>query len=173
MAALRAALEQLQLKNVSTFIQSGNVLFESRPQNPLRLSSVIEGVLIKEFGVASLVIVVTGQQLERVVMHAPDTFGVWPAQYCYDVAFLKPPVAARSICSTIRLRDGVDQAVAANDVLYFQRLREKASQSHLSELVNHPAYKSMTIRNWKTTTELDRLIRSMPGVGGNPLASDR
>ena len=159
MADLRACLGQLQLRNLTTYIQSGNVLFESRYKSPLRLSTVIENALTREFGFASLVVIVTEEQLERVITQAPAAFGVQPAQYRYDVAFLKPPIAARDVLSTIRLKDGVDEAFEANGVLYLQRLIARASQSHLPKLIDHPAYKNMTIRNWRTTTELHRLIR--------------
>jgi uncharacterized protein (DUF1697 family) len=158
MADLRACLEQLQLKNVGTYIQSGNVLFESSHKNPLRVSGTIEEALTNEFGFASVVVLVTEEQLERVVTQAPTGFGAQPERYLYDVAFLKPPISAQNILATVRLKDGVDRAFEANNVLYFQRLKERASQSQLSKLTMHPAYKSMTIRNWKTTTELHRLI---------------
>jgi uncharacterized protein (DUF1697 family) len=146
------------LKNVSTYIQSGNVLFDSTVKNAVRLSSLIENALTTAFGVSCPVVVVSELQLGHVIKQAPPTFGVQPDQYRYDVAFLKPPISAREVLSTIRLRDGVDQAFAANDVLYLQKLKERATQSCLPKLIGHPAYKSMTIRNWKTTTELHRLM---------------
>jgi len=160
MPRLRACLENLQLKNVSTYIQSGNVIFESQHRNLPRLSVEIEAALTRDFGFPSVVMVVSAAQLEQVIAQAPPMFGEQSAEYRYDVAFLKPPAAARDILSTIRLKEGVDQAFAANDVLYFQRLTERASQSHLPRLTSHPAYKIMTIRNWNTATQLHRLIRS-------------
>jgi uncharacterized protein (DUF1697 family) len=159
MADLRARLGRLPLKNVRTYIQSGNVLFESRLTDPLRLSRMIEDALTGEFGIATPVVVVTEEQLERVITQAPAGFGGRPQEYLYDVVFLKPPIAARDVLSTVRLKDGVDQAYAGRDVLYLQRLKERASQSHLPKLTQHPAYKSMTIRNWKTTNQLQRLVR--------------
>ena len=164
MAELRAHLEQVGLKNVSTYIQSGNVLFESRRQNPLQLSGIIEGTLTEKFGFALLAVVVTEDQLEQVIKQAPPAFGATPAEYRYDVAFLKPPIAAQEVLSTIRLKEGVDLAFEANNVLYFQRLNDRASQSYLPKIINHPAYKNMTIRNWKTTTELHRLIRCKENI---------
>ena len=67
---------------------------------------------------------------------------------------------ARLILPTLSLKDEVDQAFEQNDVLYFSRLIARASHSHLPKLIRHPAYSSMTVRNWKTTTELCRLIGS-------------
>src|SRR5688572_17647478 len=76
MSALRTCLGQLQFTNVRTYIQSGNVLFKSRLKSALRLSGIIEEALTCEFGIASLTVVVTEEQLERVVTQAPAAFGV-------------------------------------------------------------------------------------------------
>jgi uncharacterized protein (DUF1697 family) len=43
-------------------------------------------------------------------------------------------------------------------VLYSSRLIIRAAQSHLSKVVSLPIYQSMTIRNWKTTTTLLRMM---------------
>ena len=54
---------------------------------------------------------------------------------------------------------GVDDAYAGTDVLYFARLISKARQSRLPRLITMPVYKSMTIRNWNTTTKLLKLMK--------------
>jgi uncharacterized protein (DUF1697 family) len=60
-------------------------------------------------------------------------------------------------------RPGVDEAHAGPGALYFSRVASKAAQSLLPRLVSMPIYKSMTIRNWNTTTALLRLL---DGRGG-------
>jgi uncharacterized protein (DUF1697 family) len=155
---VRRVFEDLGCKAVTTYIQSGNVLFESKFRNTETLSVAIEAALAAEFDRKLPVLVLTGEQLERVTKNAPPGFGDNPARYRYDVAFVKPPMRAQLILPTLPLRDGVDQAFERNDVLYFSRLTVKASQSHLPKLTRHPAYGSMTIRNWNTTTELFRLV---------------
>jgi uncharacterized protein (DUF1697 family) len=59
---------------------------------------------------------------------------------------------------SVQTKEGVDEARAGIGVLYFSRLISKASQSRLTRLVSLPVYKSMTIRNWNTTTALLRLM---------------
>jgi uncharacterized protein (DUF1697 family) len=157
MAELRACFERLNLNDVTTYIQSGNVLFDSRVINAARLSGVIEEALAAEFGCNSIVVVVSEGQLGKVVTQAPPGFGADPAQYRYDVVFLKPPTRAPDVLP-ISLKGGVDEAFAGSGVLYFSRLNERATQSHLPRLINHPAYRSMTIRNWNTISKLSRLI---------------
>jgi len=160
MRDLRRVFEDLGCKSVATYIQSGNVLFESKLKNTEMLTATLEAALAAVFSRPFSVVVLTREQLERVVTNAPPGFGADPARYRYDVVFVKPPVRAGSILPTISLHDCVDEAFERNEVLYFSRLTARASQSHLPKLIRHPAYSSMTVRNWRTTTELCRLISS-------------
>jgi uncharacterized protein (DUF1697 family) len=45
-------------------------------------------------------------------------------------------------------------------VLYFSRLIAKATQIKLSKVASMPMYKSMTIRNWNTTTKLLSMLEA-------------
>lgn len=159
MPELRAALERAGFRNVTTYIQSGNVLFESNLKSSARLSRAIEEAVAREVGCTAPVVIVTQEQLESIVINAPPGFGTDPGRYRYDVIFIRPPLCARDILPTISLKDGVDEASESNGALYFTRLIKRSSQSHLSKIVNTAAYKSMTIRNWNTTRELYRLLK--------------
>jgi uncharacterized protein (DUF1697 family) len=159
MPELRVCLESMGLKNVTTYIQSGNVLFESRLKNTAELSRRIEQALSEELLKAAQAVVVSQQELENVVTKAPSAFGADPSRYRYDVAFIKAPLRARELVLTIDLKEGVDEVFEGNGVLYFTRLTSKASQSRLPRLTATPAYKSMTLRNWTTVTKLYELIR--------------
>jgi uncharacterized protein (DUF1697 family) len=63
-------------------------------------------------------------------------------------------MTAATAMEQMRVRDGVDSAVAGDGVVYQSRLAERASQSYFSKFVGTPAYKQSTIRNWRTTTKL-------------------
>jgi uncharacterized protein (DUF1697 family) len=160
MSDLRSVFESLGCQDVTTYIQSGNVLFTSALKNTASLAVSIERALSAKFAGTFPVVVLTGQKLERVTANAPPGFGQDPARYRYDVIFLRPPSRAALILPTISLRQGVDEALERNGVLYLRRLTIRASESHLSRLTRNAAYSSMTVRNWKTTTALCRLIGS-------------
>lgn len=158
MAELRRCLENAGFKNVSTYIQSGNVFLESQARDLTRLTSSIETLLSAEFGYTALIVLVSADQLGRVIQEAPEGFGTEPETYRYDVIFFRPPFRAREVLPTVKLKKGVDEAFAGDQVIYSRRLISKASQSHVSKLVSHPAYKGMTIRNWNTTSKLHKLM---------------
>ena len=158
MPALKACFENHGFTDVATYIQSGNVLFESIENNLERLTRDIEETLSAEFSYESRVVVVSYEQLKSAVEHAPKGFRSKPAEYRYDVLFLKAPLAANEAMKSIATRDGVDEAFPGKRVIYFSRLIARASQSYLSRVVGLPVYQNMTIRNWNTTTKLLALM---------------
>jgi uncharacterized protein (DUF1697 family) len=157
MPALKAAFESGGFEDVSTYIQSGNVLFGAR-DGAAALTTRIERLLESTFGLPLSVVVRSRSQMRTIVERAPRGFGSEPDAYRYDVIFLKEPLTARTAMRTVPTRPGVDEAWAGTGVLYFSRLASRASQSRLSKVVSMPIYKSMTIRNWNTTTKLLRML---------------
>jgi len=98
------------------------------------------------------------KEMAAIVGRAPDGFGRQPDKYRYDVIFLGSPLTPGQAIAKIATKPGVDQARPGTGVLYFSRLISKASQSQLARIVSLPIYKSMTIRNWRTTTTLLQLM---------------
>jgi uncharacterized protein (DUF1697 family) len=157
MTALRASFEALGLRDVSTYIQSGNVLFSTDADLP-RLCKRVEAALSKQFGYQATVVLRSRPQMQRIVERAPDGFGGDAARYRYDVVFLREPLSAREVLPSIPTRAGVDTIHAGDGVVYCSRLIERATQSYLSRLISLPQYKQMTTRNWNTTTKLLKLM---------------
>jgi uncharacterized protein (DUF1697 family) len=157
MSALRAQFEGLGLRSVSTYIQSGNVLFSSNEPRAA-LVKKLEKSLSREFSYTASLMLRSQVQMKRIVEFAPEHFGTKPARYRYDVLFLKEPLTAKRALESVSTKEGVDEVVAGAGVLYFSRLIAKATQSHLPRLVAKPVYQQMTIRNWHTTTKLLALL---------------
>ena len=156
-ADLRNALEASGYGDVSTYIQSGNVLFAaSRPR--AELERHVERVLEARFGFPIVVVVRSHSQLRRIVEHAPDGFGAEPGTYHSDVVFLKAPLTAKQAMRVVELRDGVDEAWPGNGVVYFARLSAERTKSKMGKIVGTPEYQQMTIRSWTTTQKLAGLL---------------
>jgi len=58
-------------------------------------------------------------------------------------------------------REGVDKVWPGDGVIYSQRLSSLRTKSRLGKIVGTPAYKSMTIRSWGTTTKLLEIVRTI------------
>ena len=158
MPDLKACFQANGFEDVSTYIQSGNVIFGSRDGRASELTMRIEEMLGSTFGLPLSVVLRSRAQMRAIVGRAPEGFGTEPARYRYDVIFLREPLTAKTVIESVPTRPGVDEAHAGSGVLYFSRLASRASQSRLSKIVSMPIYQSMTIRNWNTTTTLLRMM---------------
>lgn len=156
MADLRAAFEAMGFADVSTYIASGNVLFNGPRRKREELAEEIERELTSEFGIDLRVVVITAAQLRKVVNEAPDGFGA-PGYRC-DVLFLRKPLTPAKAIAVAETKEGVDQVWKGPGVLYFSRLDARASSSRMGKIMTTPVYKDMTIRSWSTTTRLHALM---------------
>jgi uncharacterized protein (DUF1697 family) len=158
MTELKACFEAQGLRDVVTYIQSGNVLFSTPDAKASELTRRIETALSKTFDYEARVVVRSRAQMHEIVARAPKGFGAEPAKYRYDVIFVKEPLTAAKAIEGVPTREGVDRAHVGPGVLYFSRLISKATQSRLAKVVSMPIYQHLTIRNWNTTTKLVALV---------------
>jgi uncharacterized protein (DUF1697 family) len=157
MADLKTCFVEMGFVNVVTYIQSGNVLFDSNDTNQLQLIQQIEKGLSESFNYNSKIVLLSQQLLNQLINTAPQGFGVYPDEYRYDVIFLKQPLTSEEALSKIKTKEGVDFVTTGNGVLYFSRLSNMSSQSQMTKMIGTAIYKEMTIRNWNTTTKLAEL----------------
>ena len=163
MADLKASFEEMGFSNVLTYIQSGNVVFQSDDKDKAVLTDKIEKGLSKRFNFLARVVVVSHKELAAIVRAAPDGFGNDEKKFRDDVIFLKEPLTPKEAMKAVSTREGVDTAHAGKQALYFSRLISRAAQSHLTKIIGSPVYQNMTIRNWNTTTKLLALMEGKNG----------
>ncbi len=158
MARLREVLAARGFDSIRTYIQSGNVVLSAPGHGEGDVTAVVEDALREDFGVDTVVVTVTADALRTAVSQAPPGFGEAPDEYLYDVVFLRPHVSPTEVHPLVRLREEVDDCWAGARVLYFRRLEARRTASYLSKILALPAYKDMTIRNWRTTTTLAEMM---------------
>jgi uncharacterized protein (DUF1697 family) len=160
MSTLRKCLEELGFTNITTFIASGNVILDSS-KKPIDIKIMTEkalSVCIKLDSDVIKVLVLTCKQLQAIIDHKPKGFGEHPERYHSDAIFLMEIDVKRAI-SLFNPREGVDKVWPGYGVIYSQRLSAMRTKSRLSKIMGTSEYKSMTIRNWSTTTTLLRLMK--------------
>ncbi len=159
MMSLKKLLEGLGFSDVSTYIASGNVIVKSS-KSPAQIKAQIEKALPKNFKLDQeliKVLVLTRSQLEAVVSKKPKGFGGKPALYHSDAIFLIDISPAEAF-KVFNPKEGVDVVWKGRGVIYSQRLSALRTKSRLNKIMGTPAYASMTIRNWNTTTKLLELL---------------
>lgn len=162
MSELKVCLEKLGYDNVTTYINSGNVLFSSS-KTSAELAEQIEEALVKGFKFDSeliKVLVLSDAQLEKVIQSAPKGFGTHSETYHSDAVFLIGQ-SVESAIGEFEIHPEVDRLWEGQGMVYFQRLSAKRTKSRLSKIVMKPIYKSMTIRSWNTVLKLQQRLESL------------
>ncbi len=155
MADLRAALADMGLDDVSTYIQSGNVLFRSSI-SPATLPTAIEQAIDGAFGLAVKVVLRTSGQLAGVVKHNPLTTGGRDLTKLHVTFLASKPAAARVA--------GIDaDGFLPDEIRVLEREvylhcpagygRTKLNNAFLERTLGTVG----TTRNWNTVTTLARL----------------
>lgn len=160
MVELKKCLEELEFSNISTFIASGNVILTSDKRAD-EVQAQIEKALPESFKLDSeliKILVLTRNQLQAIIDNKPEGFGEQPDKYHSDAIFLMGIDAAQAL-PVFNPKEGVDKVWLGNGVIYSQRLSALRTKSRLSRIVGTPAYQSMTIRSWSTTTKLLEILK--------------
>lgn len=157
MAELAGAFRDAGYQEVSTYIQSGNVLFTADRATGPELEDAIERTLQGRFGIPVLVVVRSREELAATIAAAPADHGSGALRS--DVFFLKHPLTAEAAYAALpQLRDGVDSVAPGPGALYFSRVAAQATRTRIQRFMAMPVFQQITVRNWRTTTRLSELL---------------
>ena len=158
MADLKLMCEKLELKNVKTYIQSGNLIFNSDRQNS-DLENELEKAILENFGFEVPVIVRTEKELETSIKNNPF-FDKDVDINQLHLTFLKEKPS----------QDDVDKILTYNYEPDEFKIKDKdtfifcSGKYHQSRLTNSFFEKQLmvgaTTRNWKTVMKLSELIKN-------------
>jgi uncharacterized protein (DUF1697 family) len=158
METVRASFEALGLKEVSTYVQSGNVLFQTKATGEAALAKKIAARLGKDLGFTPGVLVLSAADLARVVAGNPllEEKGVDPSKL--HVTFLDGPAPAAGLEKMQGLASPRERLVCRGTTVYLY-CPDGYGRSKLTNNTFERALKvGATTRNWKTVTTLAGLL---------------
>jgi uncharacterized protein (DUF1697 family) len=158
MAALRERLDP-DFARVRSYIQTGNVVLDT-DLSAAEVQAHIERGLPTWFDLdldLIRVLALDSRAYGSVLADAPAGFGAQPETYRYDVGFYMG-VTAAEVEQHIVTNPDVDAVHCGERAFYHRRVAALASRSRVSKIIGTPVYASLTIRNWRTTEALGRLL---------------
>ncbi|MBP7775200.1 MAG: DUF1697 domain-containing protein [Candidatus Saccharimonadales bacterium] len=155
MAELRHVFENRGFADVSTYINSGNVIFSA---GIVPRVTDIERAIAKHFGFAVETLVISQAKLASVAKAIPDEWTNDTEQKS-DVVFLFPDIDKPDILSTVGYNPAVESMIYLPGVIITNISRNNQPKSSLLKLVGTPLYQRMTIRNVNTVRKLAELAR--------------
>jgi uncharacterized protein (DUF1697 family) len=159
MTDVRACLEAREYQRVSTYIQSGNVLFDTDESDVAKLTVAIEKAFFEAFGTNVPVFLRSHREMKKIIAEAPREWKNGGALR-RNVAFLRKPLTASRAVAGMDPKPAVDSVKAGDGVVYMSTVMTRLKQSGFPKIVGKPIYRDMTIRNYTTCQKLLALLET-------------
>ena len=166
MADLRGAFEQAGFAEVSTYINSGNVLFSTDGDAAAAGSAEVatlrercEKIMRENFAVTNPVLVISARELCETMQHAPDWWGDDP-DIKHNAIFMLPPLTAAEACAEIGdIYPEYERIASWGQLIFWSAPLKTFGRTRLSQkLVGTDLYLQTTIRNANTARKLAQLV---------------
>ena len=156
MADLKACFEQLGFDDVSTYIASGNVLFESG-DDAAGLATTIEAAIEQRFELPVKVVVLDRASYARIVKAIPKPW-IGDGTLRANVAFVRRGTDAKAVVRDLEPDPAVEEVKAVKGAILWATRRDALNRSVMRKLIAGAAYKELTVRNLNTTLKLQELL---------------
>lgn len=161
MSELRECFERAGFTNVSTYINSGNVLFESDETNAESLVGMCEIAIERQFGFAVVTMVISASELYNALDNAPSWWVNGAEKTRNDALFVIPPTTAEEVLIEIQKKSSkVDKFATHGQVVFWSLPMAEYNKSVVPKIIGTPIYRRITIRSSKTAKKLYELAKT-------------
>jgi uncharacterized protein (DUF1697 family) len=155
MPALREALEEAGFTDVQTYLQSGNIVVESRAK-PETVRKKVEQLIEQRFGLEIAVVVRTRAELAAVVKRNPHA-KVATNPKAYQVTFLEQKLPAKTVRELEEAAADDERVVVSGREVYAWHPQTIARSKLWAKLAGKDLGVTATSRNWTTVEALVEL----------------
>jgi uncharacterized protein (DUF1697 family) len=155
MKKLKVTFEKLGFRGVTTYINSGNVLFDSAE---IPVVSSIEKAIKKDFGFEVKTLIRSQENIENLCDNIPE-FWENNSEMKTDVLFLWDEMDKPETTKLITQNPEVDTLIYHPGAIIWHIKKIDYNKSGMHKFVGTRVYKSMTARNVNTVRRLEEILR--------------
>jgi len=160
MKELKVLFEELGFTNISTYINSGNVIFESTNQKTTtELTNNIEATLGKSCGFPIRTLVIPAITLSNICAVIPAEWNN-DTKMKTDVLFLWDQFDNKKTLKLINTNPDVDHLIYESGAIIWNLDRADYNKSGMNKFIGTEVYKHMTARNINTVRKLWALLQA-------------
>ena len=157
MEELRKHFSAMNLQNVKTYIQSGNVLFDSDEKNLEKLKSQIESGLQNKLGYFVDVMIRSVDELRKIVKKNPFAEHAEDSNAKLYVGFLAARPKKTDVEILLSKQNEIESYSLSGNELYILIWKDKQKRPFSNNNVEKILKTSCTTRNWNTVYKMIKL----------------
>ena len=160
MDALKKLCADLKFKNVQTFIQSGNIIFNFKKNHTGKISELLKTAIEKIFGFDVPVVTCTISELENIIQSNPFINDTTKDQSFLHVSFLSGIPAPGKMDALKQLNFQPDDFIEIENVIYLYCPGGYGNTKLTNNFFENKLKLTATTRNWKTINELLKMAQN-------------
>jgi uncharacterized protein (DUF1697 family) len=158
MSALKEGFTALGFAQVTTYINSGNIIFKTKENDARKLEKKIEQMLVKEYKLDSRVVVRSLAEMEQLVDSLPQNWNS-DSRWRYNVIFLRHTVDSEEILKDLPIKQDIEEVLYRPGTLLWSAQVDELNRANMLKLASRKLYQEMTVRNTNTTKKLCELMK--------------
>jgi len=156
MKELVSHLEALKLKNVRTYIQSGNVVFDTEKKSVSSLAKKITWRIEKEQGFRPQVLLISREELQSAIQANPFPQAVSDPKSLHFFFLEKPAVKAN--LQALDLAKAPTESYVLSGSMFFLHAPEGIGRSKLAATAERHLGVAATARNYRTVEKIAEMV---------------
>jgi uncharacterized protein (DUF1697 family) len=160
MSSLKKSFEALGFPHVTTYINSGNIIFTTKEKDARKLEKRIEQMLSKEYELGSRVVVRSLPEMEQLVKDLPRSWSA-DSRWRYNVIFLRHSIDSEAILADLPANSDIEEIVYRPGALLWSAQATEMNRTNLAKLSSRKVFQDMTVRNLNTTKKLCDLMKKV------------
>ena len=160
MSALKTNLSKAGFEDVTTYINSGNVLFTSSQTDVRKLETNIERLLSTQHKLECKVVVRSLSEMKKLVESLPAS---WKGDesWAHNVMFLRHSIDSKEVLNELAPKPEIEKVQYRPGAVLWSARRSDIKQSTMNKLSSRKIFQHMTVRNPNTTRKLYELMKKM------------
>ena len=158
MQDLIKCIEASDFANVTTYIQSGNILLSSKSKSIKRLTATLEFTLAETFDYSAKAVVISKSDYLDALNSAHKNWGRKDGQK-HNAMFTVGGVDVKQILDDLpAIKKNIETVSCGPGVIFWSANEERVSETTMMKLTKTSNYKMLTVRNHKTTFKLAEML---------------
>ena len=157
MGRLRQTFERAGLDRVRTYINTGNVIFDSGGRSPGSLRRDLQAAITDEFDLELEILLRDIHEMTATAEAIPESWVNDSTMKC-DGMFLWESVDSPDIIEELPIREGIDTVSYVPGAVIWKVDRPNLARSGMRKIVGTKLYKAMTVRNCNTVRKSVELM---------------
>lgn len=159
MKLLKQTFEQVGMKDVVTYINTGNIIFSYSGISKKELSRILEEAIHNDFGLPIKVVIRSVEDVREIINAIPDN---WQNDkgMTSDVMFLWDEIDDASVMANLVIKPDIDTVKYVPGAILWSVDKKNVTKSGKSKIIGSKIYKQVTVRNVNTTRKIYELMQA-------------